>query len=287
VVVYVFRSEFAEWKARAVRIALTLGFVLLLTVTAMNDLVSALSRYPDFLLERWLPVRLNVIGSEAPLVEAEPVAVAAEAPEAPVIVGGVTRASRSSVEGRVDAWEMALERWQERPILGHGTLVGELQEGWWYSSLVQALYDTGLVGFFALLWIHAGAVVLPARKWLRTRRGQMSANLLGFAAGNAVLGFSSQFSNFLFVGFPWVFLGLSMAAVQGSRAPRVRPTAHDSDVPAHPRATQQLKMVHLDSGISTTSRDYASGDAADELMSDLNRRERTRDSFGFLPRDGG
>jgi hypothetical protein len=64
-----------------------------------------------------------------------------------------------------------------------------------------------------LLWIHVGAVVYPVRAWVRTRRNPGSANLLGFGVGNAVLFFTSQFSNLYFVGFPWVFLGLSMGAV--------------------------------------------------------------------------
>jgi hypothetical protein len=198
-IVCAYRREIHGWRRKAGRIVVVLGCVLLLTVTVMNALVSTISRYPNLLLERWIPISL------APAIEVD----------GPTTGGAVTQASRGSMEGRLDAWWRAMEYWWERPILGHGTLAGGnvIREGWWYSSLVQALYDTGLLGFLVLLWIHVGAVVYPVRAWLRTRRNPMSANLLGFGLGNAVLFFTSQFSNLYFVGFPWVFLGLSMGAV--------------------------------------------------------------------------
>ena len=198
-IVCAYRREIHGWRRKAGRIVVVLGCVLLLTVTVMNALVSTISRYPNLLLERWIPISL------APAIEVD----------VPTTGGAVTQASRGSMEGRLDAWWRAMEYWWERPIFGHGTLAGGnvIREGWWYSSLVQALYDTGLLGFLVLLWIHVGAVFYPVRAWLRTRRNPMSANLLGFGLGNAVLFFTSQFSNLYFVGFPWVFLGLSMGAV--------------------------------------------------------------------------
>jgi O-antigen ligase len=198
-IVCAYHREIHGWRRKAGRIVVVLGCVLLLTVTVMNALVSTISRYPNLLLERWIPISL------APAIEVD----------VPTTGGAVTQASRGSMEGRLDAWLRAMEFWREHPIFGHGTLAGGnvIREGWWYSSLVQALYDTGLLGFLVLLWIHVGAVVYPVRAWLRTRRNPMSANLLGFGLGNAVLFFTSQFSNLYFVGFPWVFLGLSMGAV--------------------------------------------------------------------------
>jgi hypothetical protein len=124
-----------------------------------------------------------------------------------------------------------MARWRESPILGHGTLAGNagIKEGWWYSSLFQALYDTGLLGFLLLLGIHLGGVVYPVLTWVRSRRSPMSANLLGFGVGNALLFFTSQFSNFLFVGFPWVFLGLSMGAVDAYSKRHVGPISTSRD----------------------------------------------------------
>ena len=255
-VVWIFRREILEWRARAARIALTLCAVLLLTVTAMDDFVSGLSRYPNFLLERWIPISWSVPEGDAPEASAAGVEASADTPGPPV--GDVTRASRSSVEGRVDAWAQALEGWRERPILGHGTLAGAnlTKEGWWYSSLVQALFDTGLVGFVVLLWIYVGAVVLPVRSWLLTRQTSISPNLLGYGAGNAVLAFSSQFSSFLFVGFPWVFLGLSMAAVHASRTRGSRATAEAAH-PTRPRpaVAELFKLGPSGADVRQTARD--------------------------------
>jgi hypothetical protein len=243
VIVGLYRREIPGWSARAGKVVVTLGCVVLLTVTAMNGLVSTLSRYPNLLLERWISIALIAPGQDARLGEegartrAERSSMTEAQKKAPAIEGealavgrNVTEASRSSVEGRLNVWLRALERWRESPILGHGTLAGGgmTQQGWWYSSLVQAFYDTGLLGFFVLLWIHLAAIFYPMRAWLRTSRNPMSANLLGFGVGNAVLLFTSQFSSFLFLGFPWVFWGLSMGAVEAHATGRLPEMAKPS-----------------------------------------------------------
>ena len=211
-IVLVFRRDIPAWSGRAVRIAGALGLAAVLTVTAMNSLVSTLSRYPNLLLERWIPVSWNPSETEAP---DGPAWVHVIRPDGSVVWARLTLASRSSAEGRVQAWRRAGDLWWNRPLLGHGTLGGQdvIKDGWWYSSLVQALYDTGLAGFFLLSWIHATSVVSPIRAWFRARRHPGSASLLAFGLSNVVLVLTSQFSNFFFVGFPWVFLGMSLAAV--------------------------------------------------------------------------
>jgi hypothetical protein len=208
-IVLVFRRDIAAWSGRAVRIAGALGLAAVLTVTAMNSLVSTLSRYPNLLRERWIPFLWNPSEAES----AGPVQVIR--PDGSVVSASVTLASRSSAEGRGQAWRRAGDLWWNRPLLGHGTLGGQdvIKDGWWYSSLVQALYDTGLVGFFLLFWIHAASVVSPILAWSRARHHPGSATLLAFGLSNLVLVLTSQFSNFFFVGFPWVFLGMSLAAV--------------------------------------------------------------------------
>lgn len=217
VVVWVYRDEIGEWRTRVGKIAVTLGCTVVLTVTAMDALVSTLSGYPNLLRERWMPISWIPIGEEATVVGVTgPPARPPGINRTVELEGAVTHASRSSVDGRIDAWVRAIEASRDRPILGHGTLAGAnlIKEGWWYSSLIQALYDTGLVGLVVMLWIHVAAIAYPLRTWLRTRQGPMSANLLGFGIANTVLLLTSQFSNPLFVGFPWVFLGLSMGAVE-------------------------------------------------------------------------
>jgi hypothetical protein len=215
-IVLVYRGEIHRWRMRTARIAITLCCVVLLTGTAMNSLVSALSGYPNLLLERWAPISFVPPSGE---VFALPEGTSAR-PGKALATGEVLRASRSSVHGRMDAWARAVQEWRHLPVLGHGTLAGVevIEDGWWYSSLVQALYDTGLVGFVVLLGIYVAAIVYPVRTWLRARAGPSSANLLAFGVGNTVLFVTSQFSNFLFVGFPWVFLGVTMGAVEASRS---------------------------------------------------------------------
>jgi hypothetical protein len=231
------RQTIAAWRTRATAVLVTLACAVLLTATVMNSLVSTASSYPNLLMERWIPSRWMSAGADREVASAHPAPqrgmatgrprgeassvrttgsdrAAADSRE-PSEPRAVVQASRSSVDGRVQAWVLALRAWRERPILGHGTLAGTsiIKEGWWYSSLVQALYDTGLLGFGILLWMHVAAIALPVRVWRRARGGPMQANLLGFAVGNAVLLLTSQFSSFWFVGFPWVFLGVTMGAV--------------------------------------------------------------------------
>lgn len=238
VITLTYRNDVSEWKSRTGRVAATLGCVVLLSVTALNALLSAVSMDPDFLLRRWAPASW-IAGRAAPTTETAPSpapAVGAASPNArarrpgssagvtpavvpqPMVEGEVERASFSSVDGRLVSWRLAFKEWRKRPVLGHGTLAGTgiIKEGWWYSSLVQALHDTGLVGFSLLLCIHVGAVLYPLRAWFRARQRPASEDLLAFALGNALLVFTSQFSSFFFVGFPWVLLGLSIGASEAS-----------------------------------------------------------------------
>jgi O-antigen ligase len=234
----VYRREIPAWRIRVRNGAVTLFCALLVTATVMDDFASAVSGYPDFLVERWTPLawrsaedRAAAQGAAASgatasgatsAVRSLPFPIAGlkkSGPPSPApapIRDEVTRASRSSVHGRMAAWNLALQAVRERPILGHGTLSGAglIQDGWWYGSLIQSAYDTGVLGFLALLVIQAAAVVRPLRTWRRTRAAPASANLLALGIGNAVILFVSQFSNPFFVGFPWVFLGLSMGAVE-------------------------------------------------------------------------
>jgi hypothetical protein len=218
---WAYRREFLEWKSRIGRILVAFGCVAVLSGTAMNVLVSRASGYPNLLLERWAPSSWVQARDESPGPgTARPTPSRGPAPgltrRPATATPPVERASHHSVTGRLAAWNQAVVQWRESPVLGHGTLAGSsvIQDGWWYSSLVQALHDTGLVGFSLLLWLHVGAVLYPVRAWLRTRRTPMSEDLLALGAANALLVFTSQFSNFFFLGLPWVVLGLSMGAVE-------------------------------------------------------------------------
>jgi hypothetical protein len=137
--------------------------------------------------------------------------------------------SLMSVAYRMELFKLGLQEWLKAPILGHGTLAGEaIGHSFWVSSLLQSLHDTGVVGAIFLLWIYGLLILTP---WLAYRRslreGEQALpalhrnSLLAFALANAVLALTSQFSSILWVGFPWVFAGLTVGFVHASRTPPV------------------------------------------------------------------
>jgi O-antigen ligase len=130
----------------------------------------------------------------------------------------VALGSHSAIMGRLSLLRTALGRWPEAPLLGHGTFAGEIiARRYWMSSLVQALYDTGLVGVAGLIALQMLMVVIPWREARRLTDPPLRACLLGCAGGNAVLGLTSLLSSFLWVGFPWIFMGLTMALATTTR----------------------------------------------------------------------
>jgi O-antigen ligase len=138
-----------------------------------------------------------------------------------------------SASGRLAIWRAALYRWQHRPVFGYGLLsydVG-MNNGWLYSSLIQTIHDSGLVGLLPMLAI----VILVA--W-RTLSGYFVAEssadramLLGYFLMMAVMFVTSQFSSFFWAGYSWtlfgVGLGHSLAVIDraGGRWPRLRTIA--------------------------------------------------------------
>ncbi len=117
--------------------------------------------------------------------------------------------------GRVRVQKLAIEEWKESPWLGSGlfSIQGEdLPSGHWlYSTLIQALHDTGLVGFLLTLWIHLGVIVSSFAAMMKTRDPFMKATLVGFGMGAITIAVSSQASSFFWLGFPWLFMGIVMA----------------------------------------------------------------------------
>jgi hypothetical protein len=137
----------------------------------------------------------------------------------PAVQGAAGEGSCTSVVGRVSMLNEGLEGWRQRPLLGHGTFGGEAtQRGYWMGSLIQALYDTGLLGAVALLAMYLVVVVAPWRASCRTLDAHERDLFLACAIGNALLMLTSQLASFLWVGFPWIFMGLTTAAVVAMRA---------------------------------------------------------------------
>ena len=118
------------------------------------------------------------------------------------------------------------EGWRERPLLGHGTFGGKATgRGYWMSSFIQALYDTGLLGAVALLAMYLVVMVAPWRASSRALDAGERDLFLACAIGNALLMLTSQLASFLWVGFPWIFMGLTTAAVVAMRARHENATA--------------------------------------------------------------
>lgn len=135
------------------------------------------------------------------------------------VQGAAGVGSCTSVAGRVNMFKQGLEGWRKRPLLGHGTFGGEATgHGYWMGSFIQALYDTGVLGAVALLAMYLVAMVAPWRASSRALDAGERDLFLACAIGNALLMLTSQFASFLWVGFPWIFMGLTTAAVVTMRA---------------------------------------------------------------------
>lgn len=129
--------------------------------------------------------------------------------------------SEGSGEGRVEVQNVALERWQHAKVLGHGTLSfpPELASpapasSWLYSSVVQAIHDTGVVGLGLLLWFQAGLVITVYRSYKTTKDQFYRSALAGFLIGSIALFIASQASSFLWLGYFWIFSGLAVATAR-------------------------------------------------------------------------
>jgi O-antigen ligase len=121
----------------------------------------------------------------------------------------------SSAAGRTDVQTQGIEEWRSHPFLGNGLLsIGEKNfsnRGWLFSSMIQSLHDTGLVGAFLMLWIHVVPIVYAFRAAGKARSSIRKANLYGMALGAIVMIVASQASSFFWLGFPWIYLGILVA----------------------------------------------------------------------------
>ncbi|MHB8160078.1 MAG: O-antigen ligase family protein [Thermoleophilia bacterium] len=126
--------------------------------------------------------------------------------------------SEGSGGGRLEVQTRAIQRWEQNPILGDGTFAFPAEEAgtatpgsWLYSSLIQSLHDTGVVGFIFLLWIYIGGLVIGIRGYSQCKTVFWKATLAGSTLGWLALIIASQASSFLWLSFPWIFLGALVA----------------------------------------------------------------------------
>lgn len=103
-----------------------------------------------------------------------------------------------SSRGRAQFWEVALEGWQEKPILGHGA--GTYQFSWdklrpitmantqAHSLYLQALDELGVVGFALALGMVLAMLYIGVQAWRNAggRERELYAALLGVSVAFAV-----------------------------------------------------------------------------------------------------
>lgn len=122
-------------------------------------------------------------------------------------ISGVLDLSSSSATGRISTYKTAIENWQNSKLIGYGTG----SRGWQFSSFIQTLNDAGIVGLFFMFWIHISPIIFGYKMLGKTKDSFVRYSLMGFIGGYAVLLITGQVSNFLWLGFPWVFWGIGMA----------------------------------------------------------------------------
>lgn len=145
----------------------------------------------------------------------------------------IVNTDSGSFEGRVLRQEIAYEQWKEKPIIGYGVLsmrVGKLStRGWLFSTMLQSLHDTGLVGGFFMLWFHLAPVIYALWAATKTSDKMRRASLVGLCLGAIAMAISSQLSSFVWLGFPWIFMGILVATAKDtlmlSKADTVRKAA--------------------------------------------------------------
>jgi hypothetical protein len=128
--------------------------------------------------------------------------------------------------GRVQGYMVAWKSYLDRPILGKGTLSADTQiynpyegqyqermggQGWLTGSGIQALHDTGIVGFVILMSLFGVTIWKNYKMFKRLTRGDLGRGIaLGFMGGNIVLLITSQLSSPLWTAFPYIFWAVNM-----------------------------------------------------------------------------
>lgn len=128
--------------------------------------------------------------------------------------------------GRVQGYIVAWKSYLDSPILGKGTLSADTQiynpyegayqermggQGWLTGSGIQALHDTGAVGFVILMGLFGVAIWKNYKLFKRLPSGDSARGIgLGFLGGNIVLLITSQLSSPLWTAFPYIFWAVNM-----------------------------------------------------------------------------
>lgn len=126
--------------------------------------------------------------------------------------------SQGSGEGRKEIETRAIQAWQRNPLTGNGTYSLPQQEpgttaqgAWLYSSIIQSLQDTGIIGTVFLIWIYFEGIMIGINGYRRCNTRFWKATIIGATVGWIAMITSSQSSSVFWLSFPWLFLGLLVA----------------------------------------------------------------------------
>jgi len=118
-------------------------------------------------------------------------------PEKTYEVFGKRLAFSESTAARIDSWQLGLQKWMRKPILGYGIPSATLVD----NQYTLVLTETGLLGFLAFMWIIIKIFRQGISTYFSTGEDSFSQGLsLGFVAGLAgilIQSFSS--ANFIIV----------------------------------------------------------------------------------------
>ena len=126
------------------------------------------------------------------------IAIPGNAPTPPAVESFVLRFQDRTGSGRLDAWDLSIELYGERPLGGWGFGTAELVFGpraaslaGWRGELVpsaylQALLELGLVGFTFLVVLVAGVLV---RAWPGRRSSPLQAAIYGALVAGSIYAF--------------------------------------------------------------------------------------------------
>jgi hypothetical protein len=114
------------------------------------------------------------------------------------------------------------------PFFGNGTMMadtgglnvftGEIEHvmgapGWLGGSLIQSLHDTGVIGALIILCIFISFSIASYKFYKTEQEPWKKGVLLGFFAGNIVIGITSQITSVFWVAFPFLYWAINMAFI--------------------------------------------------------------------------
>jgi hypothetical protein len=200
---------------RSVYLGLATAVLLMLILSNKIQLLISLMKY-------LIVIAIIFVGLILYLPDSSPVKIALGAR-----ISTLTDFTSGSGLGRVQGYRIGMQGLQESPILGKGTLsaetsvfniyTNEYQEqfggpGWLTGTWIQALHDTGMVGFLILLLLYGSIMLANHRAFRRLDDSRIERSVvLGFLGGNTVIIVSSLLSSPLWISFPYIYWAFNLA----------------------------------------------------------------------------